>query len=407
MTASADTQALQPRDVLGAEGRIIEFVRLLRHNGFCVGQAEVRDAVRYLSTNGLPTERQLRSALRALFCTRRAEIERFGQIFDAYWRSRLGRSRTTVRQALGGQRTSVGDRDGHELTGAGGLARYFDWADEDNETDALDQDAADPGQDTGRLGGASRHAATSSTDFGEVTDPDQFEQIMALADRLGARLRYRISRRFKASGKRQKLNLRRTFRGSTETGGLPLRLFRKTRKEPPISLVLFVDVSGSMDAYSLFFMRFIHAMTGRFAKSEAFIFHTKLVHVSKALSEANPIKMMKKMSLISQGWSGGTRIGEALATFNANYAREFTNSRTVSIIMSDGYDTGPADVLDAEMRKLKSRCHKIIWLNPMLGRQSYEPVTQGMMAAKKHVDLFAAAHNLESLSSLEDALVRA
>ena len=406
MTASAHRQDLQGRNVLGVEGRLIQFVRLLRDNGFCIGQAEVGDAIRFLSANGLPTERQLRSILRVLFCTRRAEIERFNDIFDAYWDSRLGRSRTTVRQALGGQRISVSDRDGHELAGAKGLASYFDWADADNAADALDHDAAGASDDAGRLGGASRRATTSSTDFGQVTDPDQFEQMMALADRLGARLRYRISRRYKTSGNGRKLNLRRTFRGCAETGGLPLRLFRKSRKEPPISLVLFVDVSGSMDAYSLFFMRFVHALTGRFSKSEAFIFHTKLVHVSKALSEANPVKMMKKLALISQGWSGGTRIGEALAKFNANYAREFTNSRTVSIIMSDGYDTGPAEILDAEMKKLKSHCRKIIWLNPMLGRDSYEPITQGMMAAKKHVDLFASAHNLESLSSLEHALVR-
>ena len=407
MMTAANRQDMQAREAIGVPGRLVQFARLLRDNGFCVAQAEIRDALRFLSADDLPTQPQLRSVLRVAFCTRRAEIERFDEIFEAYWRCRVGGSRTTVRQALGGRSKVVAGRDGHELAGAKGLASYFDWADADNDADALDHDGADSGQDASRLGGASQRAATSSTDFGQVTDPEQFEQLMALADRLGARLRYRISRRYKTSGRGQKLNLRRTFRGSVETGGLPLRLFRKSRREPPVSLILFVDVSGSMDAYSLFFMRFVHAMTGRFTRSESFIFHTRLVHISRALSEADPVKMMKKMTLISQGWSGGTRIGEALAKFNANYAREFTNSRTVSIIMSDGYDTGPAEVLDAELKKLKSRCHKIIWLNPMLGRESYEPITKSMMTAKKHVDLFAPAHNLESLSLLEHAIARA
>lgn len=149
-----------------------------------------------------------------------------------------------------------------------------------------------------------------------------------------------------------------------------------------------------MDAYSLFFTRFVHALSGQFARAESFIFHTRLVHISRTLREADPAKMMEKIALISQGWSGGTRIGDALATFNAQYAREFTNARTVALIMSDGFDAGAPDTLVTELRRLKQCCHKVVWLNPMLGRDSYQPETKAMAAALPYLDTFAPAHNL-------------
>ena len=107
---------------------------------------------------------------------------------------------------------------------------------------------------------------------------------------------------------------------------------------------------------------------------------------------------------MAQGWSGGTRIGESLATFNRSYAASVLNRRSVVIIVSDGYDTGPPEQLAAELAALRRRARRVVWLNPMLGWQGYEPVARGMAAALPHVDLFAPAHNLESLAALEPYL---
>ena len=112
------------------------------------------------------------------------------------------------------------------------------------------------------------------------------------------------------------------------------------------------------------------------------------------------------MALISQGWSGGTRIGDALAAFNDQYANSVTGSRTLAIIVSDGFDTGPPERLAAELQRLKRRTKRLVWLNPLLGRASYEPRAAGMAAALPHIDLFAPAHNLESLAALEIELAR-
>lgn len=391
--------------VAGVTARVHQFARLLRDNGYCIGVDDIRDALRYLSRAPNHRARTVRHSLKLLFCSRRAELSRFDELFDAYWLNRVGRKQTTYRSGNVGNKRGVNGHDPSASMPARGLLAYFDWA-HSTETPGEGADTREMSA-LSRLGGASARSIVGGLDADRVTDPDQFRQLLEFADRLGARLRYRISRRRKAQSKGRAVHFRRTMRASIGAGGLPIKLIRKTRREPPVSLVLFVDVSGSMDAYSLFFTRFVHAMTCRWLRAESFIFHTRLVHISRALREANPAKMMEKVALVSQGWSGGTRIGAALAEFNANYAREFTDSRTVAIVMSDGYDTGPADLLVAEIRKLRGRCHKVIWLNPLLGRESYEPVTRAMAEARRHVDVFAPAHNLRSLMMLEDLIVRA
>jgi uncharacterized protein with von Willebrand factor type A (vWA) domain len=139
-----------------------------------------------------------------------------------------------------------------------------------------------------------------------------------------------------------------------------------------------------------------------FREAEAFLFHT--VHVSSALRERNVSRAVERLSLMAQGIGGGTRIGESLADFNRWHARRVINARTVVIIVSDGYDTGPPEALAAEMRRLRRRCRRIVWLNPLLGWQGYAPEARGMQAALPFVDLFAPAHNLASLAALEPYL---
>ena len=392
----------------GPAASLHQFARLLRDNGFTISQSDIVDAIRFLATQTDLSAEALRRTLRALFCTRRSDLERFEEIFDAYWFGRTGRRRTIERQGISSREQRAVEHDARLTGGAQGLLDYLEWASkQDRSEEPPDETADDDSGSATRLGGASGRTSALAKDFGKLTDPEEREQLLAFAERLGARLRYRISRRRHTRAKGRSLHLRRSMRQSIPTGGLPLRLVHKIRKQPPVSIVLFIDVSGSMDAYSLFFTRFVHALTGRLARAESFIFHTRLVHISRTLQEADPAKMMEKIALISQGWSGGTRIGEAIASFNNGYARQFAGSRTVALIMSDGFDTGTPDTLANELRRLRARCHKVIWLNPLLGRATYEPKASAMAAALPHLDAFAPAHNLRSLLKLEDLLVRA
>ncbi|WP_321397023.1 vWA domain-containing protein [Emcibacter sp.] len=392
--------------VPGFEARLVQFARLLRDNGYSVSQRDVGDLCSVMSLEDTLRERRFRQTLQVMFCSSPSEISRFDEIFNAYWNQQVGRKRTLMRQKTASQQVAA-SREREEGPGqqGSGLAHYFEWRrqqEEDAEETAAEKD---PGQS--RQAGQSGISTSSRADLGKISDPEEFDKLMALAERLARQMRYRIARRYRKYNKGTVLDLRRTLRHMVQTGGLPVKLRKKFKKRPPVSLLTFVDVSGSMDSYSLFFARFVHALTGGFVKSEAFLFHTRLVHITQTLKEANPIKMMEKLALISQGWSGGTRIGDALATFNKNYARKYTGKRTVAIIMSDGYDTGAPEKLEAELKKLKSRCFRIIWLNPMLGREAYEPSTNAMQKALGQIDVFAPAHNLRSLLLLEKYLANA
>jgi uncharacterized protein with von Willebrand factor type A (vWA) domain len=193
---------------------------------------------------------------------------------------------------------------------------------------------------------------------------------------------------------------------SIRFGGTPMQLAYRLRWPKPLRLVVILDASGSMSLYSTFFVRFIRGVLDHFRQAEAFVFHTRLIHISAALRERDTEKALERMALMAAGWAGGTRIGDSLATFNRNYAASVINGRTVVMIVSDGYDTGAPEVLGTEMARLKRRAKRIVWLNPMIGWRDYAPAAQGMAAALPHVDLFAPAHNLESLAALEPYLAK-
>ena len=378
------------------EAQMSRFARLLHDNAFPVGISEIADALTALGTIDSTNIRQVRHTLRALFASTRRDWQRFDDIFDAFWLGRARKRRSVIKQKGGAPSGPVRER-GAAAGKAGTLADYFDW-----HANANDNEAAP----AGRTAGASSIESLAKADFGKVADPEELDRLHALAEHWAARIRYRLSRRRRIARRGTRPVLRRTFQRSVSTGGMPLKLYRSRRKPKPFSIVIFVDVSGSMDLYSLFFTRFVHAVTAHFTKTEAFIFHTRLVQITGTLKTADPMKLMEKMTLISQGWSGGTRIGEALAAFNDRYASAIMNSRTLAIIVSDGFDTGPAEQLAAELQRLKRRTKRLVWLNPLLGRASYEPRAAAMAAALPYLDLFAPAHNLESLAALEEELAR-
>jgi uncharacterized protein with von Willebrand factor type A (vWA) domain len=258
----------------------------------------------------------------------------------------------------------------------------------------------------GRMEGAARTERLAETDFRNIHDPDAVAEAHALAARLARRMRTRMSRRERARLKGRKLDLRRTIRRNVAHGGLPLELVWRRRKRKPLRLVVLLDASGSMSLYTAVFVRFIHGVLDHFREAEAFLFHTRLVHVSAAMREKDAGRALDRLSLLAQGVGGGTRIGESLATFNRWHARSVIHSRTCVMIISDGYDTGSPEAMGREMHRLGQRCKRVVWLNPMIGWEGYAPAARGMQAALPYVDLFAPAHNLKSLAALEPYLAR-
>jgi uncharacterized protein with von Willebrand factor type A (vWA) domain len=185
-----------------------------------------------------------------------------------------------------------------------------------------------------------------------------------------------------------------------------VQLVRRRPRHKPLRLIVLLDASGSMSLYTGAFLRFIHGVLDEFREAEAFLFHTRLAHVSSALKEKDAARALDRLSMMAQGVGGGTRIGESLQTFNRWHAARLIHSRTCVMIISDGYETGDAALLGREMAALGRRCRRIVWLNPMLGWEGYTPEAAGIREALPHVDLFAPAHTLNSLAALEPYLAR-
>jgi len=381
-----------------ARRRLAGFARTLRDNGFKIGLAESRDALEILASPAATSPASLRPALRALFCATHSDWERFDAIFDAFWHGRDIRQRQMLAGTTSDSAPVRRLAEAAVPQDARGLA--------DHVSRRGDNGGDDSGQGRGRREGASRSETLMRADLRHIVDPDDVAATHALAARLARSMRARLIRRDQVRRRGRRLDLRRTIHRNVSHGGTPLDLAWRRRKIKPLRLVVLLDASGSMSSYTAFFVRFLHGVVDAFREAEAFVFHTRLAHVSPSLRDRDVTRAVDKLALMAQGIGGGTRIGESLATFNRWHSRRVINSRTAVMIVSDGYDTGEPGRLGEEMRRLRRRCRKIIWLNPLIGWRDYSPQARGMQAALPYVDLFAPAYNLESLATLEPYLAR-
>jgi uncharacterized protein with von Willebrand factor type A (vWA) domain len=383
----------------GIRRRLAGFARTLRDNGYRVGLAETRDALQVLASPAALRPTSLKPALRSLFCATHSDWERFDEIFDAFWQGRDMRQRQILSGVPSASHAPARKLvEAHVPQEALGLPdRVERRNDGDGETQA---------EGRGRREGASRVENLAATDLRHIVDPEEIAATHALAARFARVMRARLVRRDQIRRRGRRLDLRRTIHRNVSHGGMPFDLAWRRRKIKPLRLVVLLDASGSMSLYTAFFVRFLHGVVDAFREAEAFVFHTRLAHVSPSLRDRDVTRAVAKLSLMAQGIGGGTRIGESLATFNRWHARRVINSRTALMIVSDGYDTGEPGQLGEEMRRLRRRCRKIIWLNPLIGWRDYSPQARGMQAALPYVDLFAPAHNLESLAALEPYLAK-
>jgi len=377
--------------------RLAGFAHTLRDNGFRVGLAETQDALTILASPAAARASSLQPALRALFCASHSDWQRFDEIFAAYWHGHGMRRRQLLTGAPGGAQAARRLAESRVPQEARSLPDHVMRRGDDGEH---------PAEGRGRREGASRAENLAAADLRHVVDPDDVAQAHALAARLARQMRARLVRRARVHRRGRRLDLRRTIHRNVSHGGTPIELAWRKRKEKPLRLVMLLDASGSMSLYTAFFVRFLHGVVDAFREAEAFVFHTRLAHVSASLRDRDVTRAVDKLALMAQGIGGGTRIGDCLATFNRWHARRVIHSRTAVMIVSDGYDTGEPERLGEEMRRLRRRCRRIVWLNPLIGWRDYSPAARGMQAALPYVDLFAPAHNLESLAALEPYLAK-
>ncbi|NRA99542.1 MAG: VWA domain-containing protein [Rhodobacteraceae bacterium] len=380
----------------GPAARVSGFLAHLRLNGLRLGVAETETAIRALSEVAAHNPSEARAALKAVCAGCADEAKGFDALFDAYW---MNGGRVTSRiaptsEAKPAHTRITNTQDGLEATGSG--SRHSPDGNDDG-------DASNDGE--GKLI-ASRVNNLMKKDLRDLVSASDIAEAERVAERLGRAIRDRRSRRRKAMRKGDEIDFRRLVRRSLATGGEPIDLPRKARPDRPVKFTALADVSGSMTAYARPYLAFLAGLMRADSAADAYIFHTRLVRITEALRDPDAMRALNRLTLLSDGFGGGSKIGANLSHFARSYAPGFVDGRTVVFILSDGYDSDSADEIGVALQTLKRRGCRIVWLNPLKGWKDYEPVAKGMAAALPHLDGFYAANTLVSMAALEQELER-
>src|ERR1700751_1426504 len=365
---------------------IVEFCRFARDSGLSIGVQQTLNAVEVAKTIGVADRQELAFALRAVLTSSKEEGDRFTDLLEIF-RSASQRG------------SNPASEEGHEV----GFGRHRPKASSRALLALSSSEASSSDREGKDVSGASLEQRLQKVDLSEVPH-DDLAALEKISLRLFRKMSLRLSRRRKSKNLADRVDMRRTIRRSIPRGGDPIDLVFHGKKLRKHRLVIFLDVSGSMNSYSLFLVRFAYALQKYFKSVNKFLLSTNVVEITDVRRNQDLPEALRRLSQIAAGWAGGTKIGESLKDFNQRHGRKLLSRNTVFIILSDGWETGEPDALAAELRAIRRRAQKLIWLNPLLGLDDYAPVTRGMSAALPYLSVFAAAHNLQSLLALEGYL---
>ena len=364
--------------------RLAAFARLLHDAGLDAGPGRLTTAAQALSQVPLDNQAAFRDSLRACFVSRKDERPIFEAAFDIFW---------TPPDA----RAVAGQIPGRSRPLPLPPERARAWL----EALGLNQSQIPrPAEEDGvppSSSGYSEKEMLRQKDFEEMTWLET-EQVKRLLQQAPWRIAERRTRRLRPAHGGQ-VDLRRTARQSIRSSGELIRLLHRQPRRRRRPVILLCDVSGSMERYTRLLLVFAHAIARR-EEVETFVFSTRLTRITRLLRRRDIDQALHNVGRQVHDFSGGTRIGQALAEFNRRWARRVLGHGAVVIVVSDGWDRGDPSLLAAELERLRRMSHRLIWLNPLLGSDGYEPVTRGMAAALPHTDDFLAAHNLEALDEL-------
>ncbi|HZM93302.1 MAG TPA: VWA domain-containing protein [Vicinamibacterales bacterium] len=362
---------------------LVVFGRVLRRLGFEIPVGRILELTEALTYVDLNVRDEVFHTCRALLVQRHEQLARFEDAFDAFWRDH---SNPFAMQGtnVGDARTSVAraSMSSGLLTPEGGA------------TDEGTGDEAREGvvQTWSEIGGLAHK------DFAEFS-PEEMARARLALDRLEWIPGERRTRRW-VRGRGPRIDLRRALMRSLRSGGEVVVLPTRRRRTKPRPLVLLCDVSGSMERYSRMLLHFAHGLAHRHGRLEVFLFATGLTRVTRQIRVRRLQQAVDAVSDVVPDWSGGTRIGPALRQFHQRWARRVLHQAPVVLLISDGWDRGDPAVLREEVARLQRSCHRLIWLNPLIGTFDYAPLTRGLQAALPFVDDFLAARTLADLADL-------
>ncbi|MDC1440728.1 VWA domain-containing protein [Planktomarina temperata] len=378
----------------GPAARMAGFVAHLRDNGLRLGVGETGAALDALTHINAANPYDSRRALKSVFTGCTEEAAQFDGLFNSFWMNG-GRVKTRVTATPSQSENVQSSREESEEASSG--------TGDMSAPGGVDGEAESDGE--GKLV-AMDVTNLFKKDLRYLVRPEDIAEAEKIALRLGAALRDRRSRRRKAARKGDQIHFRKVMRKSLATGGEPFVLPKRQRPDRTLRITAICDVSGSMTVYSRIFLAFLAGLMRADFRADAYLFHTRLVRITEALRDKDAMRALARLSLLAEGFAGGSKIAESLDTFASTYGRRFVDNRTVVMILSDGYDTASPDGISDALARLKKRGCKIIWLNPLKGWDGYEPTAQAMAGALPHLDLFRAANTLGDLAALETEMAR-
>jgi uncharacterized protein with von Willebrand factor type A (vWA) domain len=373
----------------GTLPNLLAFGRALKQLGVKVGLSQVIDASRSLEFVDIADKADFRTLLRSNLVSQKEDFPVFDVLFDCFWREQSYERVPMQTLEIEGTPTESEAQDGGDEEGL----------EEANAETSAKENVPLENLDEFSIPTYSPQELLNRKDFSEMG----IEESRAIARAIlliATKIATQISRRKKLGRKGNVVDPRWTMRRNMKYGGEIIDLVHRKRRIKKTRVVLLCDVSGSMDCYSRFLIQFMYGLQNELWGVETFVFSTSLSRITHLIRTKDIVNALEKISGSILGWSGGTNIGRSLHTFNRQFAASMVTHRTVVVIISDGWDRGDVSLLEREMQDLKRRCKKIIWLNPLLASENYEPLCKGMQAALPYLDLFLSVHNVNSLIAL-------
>jgi uncharacterized protein len=373
----------------GTLPNLLAFGRALKQLGVKVSLSQVMDVSRAVEFVDLADKGDFRALLRSNLISQKEDFPVFDMLFDCFWREQSYERVPMETLEIQGTPTESGAQEGGDEEG---LEEAF------AETGATENVPLE-NLDEFSIPTYSPQELLNRKDFSEM-GVEESRAIARAILLIATKIATQISRRKKLGRKGNVVDPRWTMRRNMKYGGEIIDLVNRKRRIKKTRVVLLCDVSGSMDCYSRFLIQFMYGLQNELWGVETFVFSTSLSRITHLIRTKDIANALEKISGNILGWSGGTNIGRSLHTFNRNFAPSMVTHRTVVVIISDGWDRGDVSLLEREMQDLKRRCKKIIWLNPLLASDNYEPLCKGMQAALPYLDLFLSVHNVNSLIAL-------
>ncbi len=380
----------------GTLANTLMFGRVLKDLGFRMGLSQVIDANRSMPLIDIRSRPDFHRALAANMLHDHEDIELFDQVFEAFWQgdAEIEDGIETMEVPAQSPDEALESSDDSGGTVEETLAE---------QEGAGDDSPMDP--DPLMVPTYSPNEQLNEKDFSEMGIEESRAVTQAIL-LIASKIATQVSRRKKRARRGTEIDPRGTMRRNIKYGGELVELVARKRRIKKTRVVLLCDVSGSMDCYSRFLIQFMYGLQNELWGVETFVFSTTLSRITHLIRTKNIGNALEKISKSVLGWSGGTNIGRSLEIFNRDFAVSMVTHRTVVVVISDGWDRGDVGVLERQMQALKRRCGKIIWLNPLLASENYEPLCKGMQAALPYLDLFLSAHNANSLVHLGHTMRR-